>query len=54
MIIIMIIIMMIMMMREIFSVSALYYYYYTRAGLSIADPRYYEDLSWVKEENLAR
>jgi len=35
-------------------VSALYYYYYKRAGLSIADPRYYEDLSWVKEENLAR
>ena len=38
----------------IVSVSALYYYCYKRAGLSIADPRFYEDLSWVKEENLSR
>ena len=35
-------------------VSALYYYCYKRAGLSIADPRFYEDLSWVKEEKLSR
>ena len=38
----------------IVSVSALYYYCYKRAGLSIADPRFYEDLSWVKEEKLSR
>ena len=36
------------------AMAALYYYYYKRTALSIADPRYYEDLSWVKQENLAR
>lgn len=36
------------------SVSALYYYFYKRTALSIADPRFYEDLSWVKQESLAR
>ena len=51
---ILVIMMIMLIMRGTFSVSALYYYYYKRAGLSIADPRYYEDLSWVKEENLAR
>ena len=35
-------------------VSGLYYYFYKRTALSIADPRYYEDLSWVKQESLAR
>jgi hypothetical protein len=31
-------------------VSGLYYYYYKRTALRITDPRFYEDLSWVKEE----
>lgn len=35
---------------SILSVSALYYYYYKRTALRITDPRFYEDLSWVKEE----
>ena len=49
-----IVIILIMKTYKMFIVSALYYYYYKRAGLSIADPRYYEDLSWVKEENFTR
>jgi hypothetical protein len=35
---------------EVFSisVSALYYYYYKRTTLFITDPKFYEDVSWLK------
>eukprot|EP00095_Tigriopus_kingsejongensis_P011595 maker-scaffold297_size217559-snap-gene-1.22 protein:Tk11595 transcript:maker-scaffold297_size217559-snap-gene-1.22-mRNA-1 annotation:"predicted protein" len=29
--------------------AALYYYYYKRTALRIADPRFYDDLSWFKD-----
>ena len=31
-------------------VAAFYYYYYKRTALSIADPRFYEDISFFKSE----
>ena len=31
-------------------VSAFYYYYYKRTALNIADPRFYEDISFFKDK----
>ena len=31
-----------------YTASAFYYYYYKRTALTITNPRFYEDLSWIQ------